>query len=187
MELINHILLFKAIHIIGFVAWFGGLFYLVRIFVYHAEAFSRPEEERNILIPQYSLMESRVYKIICNPGMMITWTFGVLLLVAYGTDWLKVNGWMHIKLTLLILLTLYHLWCKIILKKLTQGQESFSSFNFRLFNEVPTIFLVAIVLFAVYKNTLPIAKTFGGLAVFALVLFALAKLYKAQRAGSGKE
>jgi len=181
MELINHILLFKSVHIIGFVAWFGGLFYLVRIFVYHAEALDKTEEEKKILIPQYSLMESRVYNIICTPGMMITWTFGILMLWAYGTEWLKVSGWMHIKIVLLLLLTLYHLWCKKILKTLANGKPSFSSFRFRLFNEVPTVLLVAIVLFAVYKNTLPIAKTFGGLALFVMVLFLITKMYKARR------
>ena len=71
---------FKALHVFGFVSWFAGLFYLVRIFVYHTEALKREEPARSILIKEFNEMQWRVYKIICNPGMMITWVCGLAML-----------------------------------------------------------------------------------------------------------
>ena len=101
------ILYFKSLHIIGFVAWFAGLFYLVRMFVYHVEAMEMEEPKRAILIQQYELMEGRVYKIICNPAMMLTFTFGIGMLVV-NPGYFSM-GWMHIKLTLLVLLLAFGL------------------------------------------------------------------------------
>ena len=72
--------LVKALHVFGFVSWFAGLFYLVRIFVYHTEAMQRPEPKKSILIKEFNAMQWRVYKIICNPGMMITWFCGLAML-----------------------------------------------------------------------------------------------------------
>ncbi|MBP7274105.1 MAG: protoporphyrinogen oxidase HemJ, partial [Saprospiraceae bacterium] len=122
----------KALHIVGFVAWFAGLFYLVRIFVYHAEAAEKPQPDCDILSKQFGIMEQRVYKIICNPAMMITFTAGFCMLYLQP-EWLKM-GWMHIKLTLLFLLLGYHLYCKRIIKKFASGDVAFNSFQFRLLN-----------------------------------------------------
>lgn len=72
----------KALHVVGFVSWFAGLFYLVRLFVYHTEASALPEAERRVLIPQYSLMEQRLYRIITHPAMLITWIAGLGMLAA---------------------------------------------------------------------------------------------------------
>lgn len=171
----------KAIHIIGFVAWFAGLFYLVRMFVYHVEANDKEQPERDILTRQFNLMEWRVYKIICNPAMMITWTAGLITLYINGLEWLTANGWMHIKLILLVGLTIYHLWTKRIIKQMEGGNFRFSSWQFRLLNEVPTIFLVAIVLLAVYKNTLNFVYAFLGIIGFMVLLFIGAKAYKRSR------
>ncbi len=176
--------LFKSLHIIGFVAWFAGLFYLVRMFVYDVEAEERPEPERGILKKQFNLMEWRVYRIICNPAMMITWAFGLAMLFWNGLDWLAANGWMHLKLLLLVGLTIYHLWTKRIIKQLESGGLPYSSFQFRLWNEVPTLFLVAIVLLAVYRNTLNFVYAFLGILVFGLLLFLGAKAYKRARTGT---
>lgn len=145
------ILLFKALHIIGFVAWFSGLFYMGRMFVYHAEAFQKEEPEQSILIKQLSLMESRVYKMIMNPAMMITWTAGLTMIFLYGWEWFTVNTWLHVKLVLLFFLSGYHTKCKQIMKELGQKKLTMNSFRFRLFNEVPTIILFLIVELAVLK------------------------------------
>ena len=173
--------LFKALHIVGFVSWFAGLFYLVRMFVYHVESAQQPEPERGILTNQYRLMEQRVYRIICNPAMMITWTFGLLMLIRNGTDWLAANGWMHVKLLLLIGLTIYHLWTKKMIAKLAAGDTPYSGWRFRLLNEVPTLFLLSIALLAVYRNTLNFVYAFLGLIAFVVLLMIGAKAYKRAR------
>ncbi|RMG78375.1 MAG: protoporphyrinogen oxidase HemJ [Bacteroidetes bacterium] len=176
---------FKAFHIIGFVAWFAGLFYLVRMFVYHAEATQKQDPERSILTRQFALMESRVYKIICNPAMMITWTCGLVMLYLHGGEWMKTNPWMHIKLLLLVMLTGYHIYCKSIMKKFERGEVSLSAFQFRLLNELPTLFLLAIVLLAVMRDRLNYMYTILGVAAFGLVLFFFAKWYKKRREQAG--
>jgi len=175
------ILLFKALHIVGFVAWFAGLFYLVRIFVYHVEAFDKPEPERSILTAQYSLMEERVYKIICDPAMNITWTFGLIMIFMYGWDWFKINHWLHIKLVLVFFLSGYHKTNRQKIAKLKEGIAPMNSFQFRLYNEVPSLFLLAIALLAVFKNGLNITYAILGIVGFGLVLFLFAKAYKSRR------
>jgi len=172
----------KAFHIIGAVAWFGGLFYLVRIFVYHVEAEQKEEKLRPAFKAQYELMEQRAYKIICNPAMMITWTCGLLMTYINPDYWTQ--GWFHFKITVLILLTVYHLWCKSLISKLRSGQMPYTSFQFRLLNELPTIFLVSIVLLAVLRNTLNFLYAFLGVIAFGLLLFLFAKIYKKKRQNS---
>ncbi|MEL6945933.1 MAG: CopD family protein, partial [Bacteroidota bacterium] len=76
----NLLYFLKALHVIGFVSWFAGLFYLVRIFVYHVEASEKTEPERSVLTQEFMQMQKRVYKIICNPAMMLTWTAGLGML-----------------------------------------------------------------------------------------------------------
>lgn len=187
---------FKALHVVGFVAWFAGLFYLVRIFVYHIEANDKSQPEQDILKKQYNIMEWRVYKIITNPAMMITWTAGLVMIITpfvnknipnYLTD-VGSPGWMHLKLTLLVLLTIYHVWCKRQIKKLETGQGKLTAFQFRLANEVPTIFLVGISFLAVYgrAGTLSYGYLFGGLIAFSALLYLGASAYKKRREGSTK-
>lgn len=177
----NTILLLKTIHIIGFTAWFAGLFYLVRIFVYHAESKDKPQPDRDILIDQFTIMENRVYKIICNPGMMITWTCGIGMIYLYGMDWFKLNYWLHIKLVLLILLTVYHLYNKKLMQRLQDGSCTWTSYKFRMWNEVPTLFLVAIVVLAVFRNGTDWVKAFVSIFAFGIVIFLLTKWYKKLR------
>ena len=169
----------KALHFIGFVSWFAGLFYLVRIFVYYVEAGEKEEPEKSILKNQFNIMQWRVYKIICNPAMVITFIagFGMLYLnPAYFS-----LGWMHIKLTLLLLLLIYHFYCRTVIKKLEKNDKLFSSFQFRLMNEIPTMFLVSIVLLAVLKSGLNMLYAFVGLLAFGVVLYLATKLYKHNR------
>ncbi len=173
------LLYLKALHIVGFVSWFAGLFYLVRMFVYYVEAGEKQEPEKSILQKQFKIMQWRVYKIICNPAMMITFIGGFGMLYIYP-DYLKMP-WLHIKLALVFCLLAYHLYCKSVIKKLERGEQSYSSFQFRLMNEVPTLFLVSIVLLAVLKSGLNTLYAFGGVLVFGIVLFLATKLYKQSR------
>ena len=106
MDTTTLIYTFKSLHIIGFVTWFAGLFYLARIFVYHVEANDKPETERNILQAQYNIMAERLYKIITNPAIIITWLFGIGMLVL-NPAYLQ-GGWMHAKFLLVFLLSGYH-------------------------------------------------------------------------------
>ena len=167
--------IFKAFHIIGAIAWFAGLFYLVRLFVYHAEADSKAEPEKSILQKQFNLMGWRVYKIILNPAMMITWTCGIIMLILYGGEWLKTNPWMHLKLTLLVLLTGYQLYCKGILKKLEKGTNTLSPTRLRMVNEVTTLFLVAIVLLAVLRNYADFGMVMGVTLVLGAIFYFIIK------------
>lgn len=171
--------LFKALHIIGFVAWFAGLFYLVRIFVYHSEAKDKPEVERDILISQFRIMESRVYKLIATPAMLFTIFCGVGMLVvnpAYLT-----LGWMQIKLVFLGGLIAYHLYCKKITDQLAAGTNVNTSFQFRLLNEVPTLILIAIVLLAVFRSQRNSYFIFGAVLFLAILFYMIVKAYKKHR------
>lgn len=169
-------LLLKSLHIIGFTAWFSGLFYLGRIFVYHKEKL-----EENKDGSEYHLMEVRAYKIICNPAMMITWTCGLAMLAMNGLEWLQANPWMYPKLILLILLTIHHVSRKKTIAQLKADVSGIDSYRFRLLNEVPTMFLFAIVLLAVFKNGLNTLYAFVGLVLLGAILMAATKWYKKGR------
>lgn len=174
----NAYYIFKILHIIGFTAWFAGMFYLVRMFVYHTEAYDEPQPKQDILKAQFHLMESRVYKIICNPAMTITWVFGLLMIYSNGIDWFKIQYWLHAKLLLVFLLSGYQGYCKSLITQLKDGKTKFTSTQFRLFNEVPTIFLILIVSTAVFKNsTNPLILTVSIIGVI-ISLVLLTKLYK---------
>lgn len=148
---------FKAFHIIGIVVWFAGLFYLVRLFVYHAEAQEKPEPAQTILKQQYELMEKRLYNIITTPGMIVTVAMAVGLITT-EPEVLK-SGWLHIKFLFVGLLLIYHFWCGKIMKQLAKGENRWNGQKFRAFNEAPTLLLVVIVLLAIFKNNLPLDIT----------------------------
>lgn len=171
-------LIFKSLHLVSMVAWFAGIFYLVRLFVYHTEAFDKPHNEKEILCQQYHIMESRLLKIICRPAMLLTWVFGLVMIYLNGWEWFKVNYWLHAKLFLVFLLSGYTDYNVKIIKSLKEEKRIMSSFQFRLYNEVPTLFLLSIVLLAVFKNILHFGYTFAGVMGFGLVLFAFAKVYR---------
>jgi len=177
----NALLIFKALHVVGFVSWFAGMFYLARIFVYFVDAGDKPEPEKSILQKEFNAMQWRVYKIICNPAMIITWIAGVAMLVI-NPGYLQM-GWMHIKLTLLLLLSGYHGYCKGVIRKLEAGKTVMSSFRFRLFNEVPTLFLAAISFVAVLgkAGSLNYIYLLVGLAAFAGLMYMGANAYRKRR------
>ena len=183
----NAIFIFKILHIVGFVSWFAGLFYLVRMMVYHTEAYDRPQPEQDILRAQFHLMEMRVYKIICNPAMIVTWIGGLMMIYLYcnklGMEWLKMNHWLLFKILLVFFMSGYLGYCKKLITQLKEGKTKFSSTQFRLFNEVPTLFLVLISSVAVFKNATNPVILVASIIGLAIVLVLLTKLYKRVRKG----
>ena len=170
---------YKAFHLIGIVVWFAGLFYLVRLFVYHAEAAQEPEPARSILQKQYGIMEQRLYSIITTPGMILTVAMAIGL-ISTEPEILK-STWLHIKLAFVILLIGYHHFCKRIMKKLAAGECQWTGQQFRALNEAPTILLVSIVLLAVFKNNLPLDTTTWLIAGLVVTMMVTIQLYAKKR------
>jgi protoporphyrinogen IX oxidase len=170
---------FKAFHLIGIVVWFAGLFYMVRLFVYHAEANQEPEPAQSILKKQYEIMEKRLYHIITMPGMVVTVVMAIGLLTT-EPEILK-ERWIHIKLAFVAALLVYHFYCGRIMRRLAKGECNWSGQQFRALNEAPTILLVAIVLLAVFKNNLPTDITVWGIAAMVVVMVATIQLYAKKR------
>lgn len=170
---------FKAFHLIGVVVWFAGLFYLVRLFVYHAEAESEPEPARSILKKQYELMEKRLYSIITTPGMLVTVAMAIGL-ISTEPEILK-STWLHIKLTFVLLLIGYHFFCNRMMKQLAAGECQWTGQQFRALNEAPTILLVLIVLLAVFKNSLPLDLTTWLVVALVVTMVATIQLYAKKR------
>src|SRR5690606_40029832 len=133
----------KAFHVIAVVTWFAGLFYLPRLFVYHAMAEDSASRER------FKIMERKLYRGIMTPSMIATLALGIWLLYL-NPAWLKM-GWMHAKLTLVVLLVGYHHVCLAYMKKFAADANTKSHVFYRWFNEVPVIFLIAIIILAVVK------------------------------------
>jgi len=170
---------FKALHLIGIVVWFAGLFYLVRLFVYHAEANEQPEPAQTILKKQYELMEKRLYNIITTPGMAVTVAMALGLI--YTEPGILKSGWLHIKLSFVALLLIYHFYCGRIMKQLAKGECQWTGQQFRALNEAPTILLVIIVLLAVFKNNLPLDATTWLIVALVIAMAASIQLYAKKR------
>jgi len=169
----------KAFHLIGVVVWFAGLFYMGRLFVYHAEASLEPEPAQSILKKQYQIMEKRLFGIITTPGMWVTVIMAGGMLVL-EPDLLKL-GWLHIKLVFVLLLVGYHHFCKRLMRKLENNTCTWTGQNFRAFNELPTLLLVVIVLLAVFKGTLSLTWTTGLIIALIVSMVAAIQLYAKKR------
>ncbi|RUO80679.1 protoporphyrinogen oxidase HemJ [Idiomarina tyrosinivorans] len=134
----------KAFHLIFMVAWFAGIFYLPRLFVYHAMA-TEPAVDK-----QLTVMERRLFWFV-TPFAVLTVVFGLILLVSYGSAWFASAGWMHAKLLLVALLLAYHGYCYKIWTQFRDGKNQRSHRFYRVYNELPVIALFAIILLAVLK------------------------------------
>lgn len=132
----------KSLHIIAIVCWFAGLFYLPRLFVYHTKA----DKHSSVML---KTMERKLYKFIMLPSMILTWTCG-LYLIHLMPEWMA-NGWLHAKLTLVFILTGYHHICGVHVKKFAVDKNIKSEKYFRIFNEIPSIFLIIIVFLVTVK------------------------------------
>jgi putative membrane protein len=170
---------FKAFHIVGIVVWFAGLFYLVRLFIYHVEANQEPEPARTILKNQYQIMEKRLYSIITTPGMLVTVAMAIGLLTT-EPEILK-EGWLHVKLGFVVLLIGYHHYCKRLMKQLAEDKCKWNSQQLRALNEAPTVMLIVIVLLAVFKNNLPTDITVWGIVGLVVAMAATIQLYARKR------
>ncbi len=169
--------LLKALHIVGVVAWFAALFYIVRLFVYLSETRDRPAAERAILEPQLQLMADRLWSIIGWPAGVFAVACGLGLLYFF---W-PVPPWLHVKLGLVGLLIGYHLACQHYLVRFRRGQPTPGSTFFRLWNEGATLLLVAIVFVVVFKRALGALWGVGGLLALAAALTAGVALYRKAR------
>ena len=169
----------KTFHIIGVVVWFAGLFYIVRLFVYHREADGASIEERTILQRQFSVMERRLYTIITTPGMWVT--VGTASALLWTTPAYLQQGWMQAKLSLVLCLILYHLWCGRLMRQLQAGSCQWTPQRLRGFNELPTLFLVTIVMLVVFKSAFPTEASVW--LIFSLTLFMIVaiQLYAKKR------
>lgn len=167
----------KALHIIFVVTWFAGLFYIVRLFIYHTEAEQRSEPKKSILQSQFRLMEKRLWYGITWPSAVLTMIFGIWLITKMG---LWSAPYMHLKLTFVFFLYLYHFSCQHIYNKLKQNNVKYSPTQLRIWNEVATLFLVAIVFIIVVKSMNWIYGLIG-LVLFAVMLMLAIRVYKRLR------
>lgn len=165
----------KAVHIIFVITWFSGMFYLVRLFVYCREANDMPEPDRSILQKQLGIMSRRLLFGITWPSAILTLFLGLWLLYLYPS----VPVWLQIKLVLVCLLFFYHYSLHVIYKQQKAGIFRYNSRQLRLWNEVPTVLLVAIVMLVVVKQNISlvygllgllglIAALMGGIGVYRL-------------------
>ncbi len=144
---------FKSLHIIGVVVWFAGLFYLVRLFIYHTEAEEFEPNLKEAFLNQYSLMERRLANIITTPGMILATSMAVALIISQPY-WLS-QTWMQIKLFLVLLLLIYHIFCYRLMGQLQKGTCKWTGRQLRALNELPTLLLVLVVMLVVFKNQFP--------------------------------
>jgi len=169
----------KAIHIIFVVSWFAGLFYIVRLFIYHTEAQERPEAERKVLSDQFEVMERKLWNIITTPAMILTVAAGITMLFIIP-GWLN-EAWLQVKLCFVVGLLVYHFKCQQIIKQMKQGVFKWTSTQLRIWNELATIFLFAIVFLAVLKNAISWIYGLLGLVAFAVIIMSAVKIYKYYR------
>lgn len=134
----------KALHIISMVCWFAGIFYLPRLFVYHAACEDEPGRER------FKIMERKLYRGITTPSMVATVVFG-LWLIGYNVQGYMSQGWLHAKLLLVVLLIGYHFYCGHLVKVFRDDRNTRSHVFYRWFNEVPVLVLVAVVILVSVK------------------------------------
>jgi len=173
----------KALHIIFIVTWFSGLFYITRLFIYNTEAGEKDEPEREILRRHFSVMIRRLWFGITWPSAILTLIFGLWLLSLFGL----IPGWLIAKLCFVAGLFAYHLSLHHIYRQQQNGIFKYSSQQLRIWNEVATVFLVAIVMLVVVKQSLSWVWGLVGLFSFVIVLMAAIRIYKALRRKADKK
>jgi protoporphyrinogen IX oxidase len=169
----------KALHIIFIVTWFSGMFYIVRLFIYNTEANDKPSPEKEILQKQFSIMIRRLWYGITWPSAVLTLVFGPWMWYMYS----HLDNWLMVKLCFVVGLYAYHLTLHAIFKQQVAGVFRYSSGKLRVWNEVATIFLIAIVMLAVVKQSMSLLWGLGGLVLFVILLMSAIKVYKAIREG----
>ena len=173
MEYYNYI---KALHLIFVVTWFAGLFYIPRLFVYQIEAFHKPSPDKEILGEQLKLMAKRLWFIITWPSAILATIFAIWLLVLQPF-WLK-QPWMHVKLTFVVLLYIYHYMTHVYYKQLQKDEVKKTSNFMRLWNEGATFILFAVVFLVILKSAINWVFGVVGIIVLGVLLMLGFKMYK---------
>lgn len=163
----------KSLHIIFVVTWFAGLFYIFRLYVYHAEAAAKEEPTRSVLLQQFSIMERKLWYVITWPSAVLATFFG-LWLVIVNTQFL-LHPWMHIKLFFVALLWVYMVYGERVYRRIQAEPSAFSSVRLRLLNEVPTLILIAVVFLVVMKSSFH--WIYGALGILGLAGIITAAVY----------
>ena len=174
----------KALHIIFIVTWFAGLFYFPRLFIYNTEANSKSAAVKEALQEQFAIMMKRLWYGITWPSAVLTLVFGLFVLIK--GEWLDLlflpaGRWLLIKLIFVLLLYLYHFSLHKIFLQQLKGIFRYSSQQLRIWNEVATIFLVAIVMLVVVRKNLSVLWGLVGLLLFVVLLMGSIKIYKMLR------
>lgn len=167
----------KALHIIFIVTWFSGLFYIVRLFIYNAEANEKIEQEKVILQNQFGVMIKRLWLGITWPSALLTLVFGGWMWYLYSAT----PEWLVFKLIFVSCLYFYHLSLHVIYQQQMKGEFKFNSQQLRVWNEVATVFLVAIVMLVVVKQSLSLVWGLAGLLLLVSLLLLAIRIYKALR------
>ena len=163
---------FKSLHIIGVIVWFSGLFYLVRLFIYHEESRNMEDKLKTAFNNQYTLMEKRLANIITTPGMILALSMAICMVIMQPS-WLS-EKWLQIKISFVLALVIYHYFCYKIMNSLQNGSSNISAKNLRLLNELPTLLLFIIVLLVIFKNNFP--TSIATWSVVGLIIFMLASI-----------
>ncbi len=174
----------KSIHIIFIVTWFAGLFYMPRLFIYNTEANAKEGLEKKVLQKQFNIMLKRLWYGITWPSAILTLIFGLSLLFESGMNTIiftQSGRWLLLKLVFVLFLYFYHFSLQKVLNEELKGQFKYSSQQLRMWNEVATIFLIAIVFLVVVKESLSFVWGLIGLIVLIAVLMAAIQVYKTVR------
>ncbi len=161
----------KSLHVIFMVTWFAGLFYLPRLFVYHAETRDEAGNER------FKIMERKLFWGIMTPGAVITAAFGIWMIAMHPQAYAA--GWMHFKLLLVVLLIGYHIWCGVLVQQFREDANRLSHQWYRWFNAIPVFMLVGIVVLVISRQVMP-GLIAMGVVLGIFVVFALMQRMKAR-------
>ncbi len=174
----------KSLHIIFVISWFAGLFYLPRLLVYHVESQDKPELEKSILSAQFEKMQKLLFNAIMVPAMVLTWLTGLSLI--YTVYWAGFSNhfWLHLKLGFVLCITIYHFYCRYVIRQFRSKNFIHSGSFLRLFNEIATILLVAVVFLVVGKNAIDWVYALIGFTLFAILIMVAVKIVKKLRSKS---
>lgn len=175
---------FKAVHIVFVISWMAGLFYILSLFIYHTEAKDKPEPEKSILQKQFIKMEATLWKIIATPAMIISVLAGISMLTL--NQGLLQADWMWVKLGFVVGLLIYHFICQNIVKQLKNDQCRLTSFQLRLWRELATIFMIAIVFVVILKSAINWIYGLIGIMGVAMAIMIAVKFYKNYRKKRGE-
>jgi protoporphyrinogen IX oxidase len=179
----------KALHIIFVVTWFAGMFYMPRLFIYNTEAEAKGSPAKEILHEQFAMMMKRLWYGITVPSGILTLIFGPLIMFMEGWDkilFTQPARWLLIKLVFVVFLYFYFYSLHKIFLQQVKGVFKYTSQQLRIWNEVATIFLVAIVILAVVKQSMSLVWGLVGLVLFIALLMSAIKIYKLLRTKNGQ-